>query len=98
MKRIGIIALVLILALSMAACRRGSTDNTEPSVTTQPTTTPTTAPTTQPTTMPTIIPEIDPTIDTNIPDPDVDTSMPDISEDFTGENGNNARGRNMSSR
>ena len=86
MKKFAAIALALVLIVSLAACRRGATDNTEPTVTTAPTTTPTTRPTTESTTMPTI----DPTINTNIPDPDVDTSMPDITDDFTTGTNDNA--------
>ena len=69
MKKITIFALVLVLAISLCACRMGGNE--------EPTTIPTTVPTTAaPTTMPdpTIIDPtiLDPTIETNIPDTNVD--------------------------
>lgn len=67
MKKISIIALMLVLSLSLAACFGRK----------EPETTPTT---TAPTTNVTIMPSTDPIIETNIPDPSVDTSMPDMSE------------------
>ena len=65
MKKISIIALMLVLTMALAAC--GRTDNKE-----------TTPATTAPITTTTTIPSMDPTLGTNIPDPSVDTSMPDI--------------------
>ena len=62
MKKIALIALVLILALSICACGRSNRNET-------------TASTTPSTTMD-IIPGIDPTITTNIPDPSVNSTMP----------------------
>ena len=67
MKKISIIALMLILCLSLAACGRRN----------EPDTTPTT---TAPTSEATIFPSTDPIIETNIPDPSVDTSMPDMTD------------------
>lgn len=68
MKKTGIFAIALLLALSLAACGRKK-DNKE--------TTPTND---TKSTMPSVLdPTImDPTLDTNIPDPSVDTSMPDL--------------------
>ena len=64
MKKLSMIALVLVLTLALAACgRRNNNETTAPT-------------TTEPSTDMTIIPDIDPTIETNIPDPNVDTSMP----------------------
>lgn len=69
MKKYGIIALILILALSLAACGRRNNEATS---------TPTT---TGASVIPGIDPTImDPTIGTNIPDPSVDTSMPDFTD------------------
>lgn len=81
MKRLSIIALVLVLTLSLVAC--GRRDNGETSAPT----------TTTPSTDMTIIPHMDPTLDTNIPDPNVDSSMPMYTEgtnstDPMGETGN----------
>lgn len=64
MKKVLIALLVLVMALSLVACRRRNND-----VETTPTTTPQTSE------MP-FIPDMDPTLDTNIPDPSVDTQMP----------------------
>jgi len=71
MKKIAIIALVLIVALGLCACRMGSDNETNPTDnTTEPQTTPSTNPATDPTIIdPTIV---DPTIAPNIPDPSVD--------------------------
>ena len=66
MKKTGIIALVLILVLSLAACRMGNQEEE----TTVPTDPVTTVPETRPTEPPTTVP--DPTLDTNIPDENVD--------------------------
>lgn len=72
MKKIAIIALVLVVALGMCACRMGSDNESTPSTntTTAPQTTApqTTAPQTEPnTTNPT-----EPSIAPNVPDPSVD--------------------------
>ena len=64
MKKISIIALILVLSLSLVACRRKN--ETMPTETTP---TATQAPTTADTT-----PQTDPTLDTNIPDPTVDSN------------------------
>ena len=68
MKKICIFALVLLLGVSFAGCRRDKTDETQPS----------TESTTTPITMPTILPSIEPTIETNIPDPGINTETPDM--------------------
>ena len=73
MKKYVLLVFVLILAMSLAACRVSDPMDTQPTRVTEPTNT-TAA------TSPTILPN--PTIETNIPDPSVDTSMP-MSEDFT---------------
>ncbi|MBO5836541.1 MAG: hypothetical protein J6Q92_01460 [Oscillospiraceae bacterium] len=74
MKKISIIALMLVATLSLAACGRRD----------EPDTTPTT---TAPTTEMTIFPSTDPIIETNIPDPSVDTSMPDMTDMIDGMDG-----------
>ncbi len=61
MKKLGIFALVLVLTVTIAGCRRKEEPNKEPNTTT-------TLPATS---------NMDPIIETNIPDPNVDTSMPD---------------------
>ena len=66
MKKFGIIALVLVLALSLCACTRRKNETTVP--TTKSTIPPTTAAPTIAPTMPTEMPT------TNIPDPNVDPS------------------------
>ena len=82
MKRIGIIALAVILALSAAGCGcsnssiRETTPSTAPATTTPATTAPAT-------TAPTIMPDI-PEIETNIPDPTVNENSTDDSTDMTG--------------
>ena len=75
MKKFTILALVLVLTFSLAACGRRDEMPTEttPSATQIPT---------EQVTIPTIVP----TMGTNIPDPEVDTSMPDLM-DPTGEAG-----------
>ena len=77
MKKLVLIALVLLIAVSVAACSSGMTDETTAPTGNTTTTPSTAAPSTQPTvTMPTIIP--DPTLGTNIPDPSVNenSTMP----------------------
>lgn len=74
MKKYVLLVFILVLAMSLAACRDSTPMDTQPSTVTEPTNT-TAA------TSPTVLPN--PTIETNIPDPSVDTSMP-MSEDFTG--------------
>ena len=75
MKKFGIIALVLILVFSLAACRMGRQEEE----TTVPTDPVTTVPETRPTEPPTTVP--DPTLGTNIPDEDVDDDhMGDLTE------------------
>lgn len=72
MKKYTMIALVLIVALSLCACRMGSDQETIPNdnTTTEPRATDPTTPATDPTIIdPTII---DPTIAPNVPDPSVD--------------------------
>lgn len=65
MKKLIIITLVAILAVSLAACGKRKDENkTEPTNDTMPTILD-----------PTIL---DPTFETNIPDPSVDTSMPTV--------------------
>ena len=76
MKKISIIALMLIVTLSLAACGRRNDKETTPT-------------TTAPTTQATIFPSTDPIIETNIPDPSVDTSMPDISDMMDDTNSTN---------
>ena len=81
MKKFGILALVLILVLSLAACGKRNKDQSEPTGTENNTQTDPAATVTDPTvTMPTVIdPTImDPLPETNIPDPNVDTSMPEV--------------------
>ena len=85
MKKFTILALILVLAFSLCACRMGGKE--------EPTTIPTTAP--QVTTMPdpTIIDPtiLDPTIETNIPDTNVDDDhMIDPTDDTAGDTGDNA--------
>ena len=74
MKKFTMLALVLVLTLSMAACRRKDDNN-------ETTTRETSTEATQGTTM---MPEIEPTLETNIPDPEVDTSMPDMTDMIDG--------------
>ena len=63
MKNIAIICLTLILALSLAACRRNTMpEETQPTVPTTPATEP----------APTVIPTVPDVIEPNIPDPSVD--------------------------
>ena len=78
MKKISIIVLAVVLALSAAGCgcSNSSMPETIPSTTPATTTPATTAPAT---TAPTIMPEI-PEIETNIPDPTVNENS---TEDFT---------------
>lgn len=64
MKKIGLIALTILLALSVCACSRK--DTTAPTTPQEATQKPTVAPTTAPAT--------DPTLDTNIPDPTVNSN------------------------
>ena len=71
MKKFISLAFILVLSLSLVACRANTPEDTEPSTDTQATTAATT---------PTILP--DPTVETNIPDPSVDTSIPML-DDFT---------------
>lgn len=66
MKKIFIIALVFVLAVSLVACGRRNNEETTPA-------------TTQPSTGMDIIPDMEP-METNIPDPNVDTSMPMYTE------------------
>lgn len=78
MKRIGILVLAAVLALTLCACRNKDMEqpNTTPNGTTPNGTTPRV-------TMPTI----EPTMDTNIPDPDVEptdgTGTPSEGQDAT---------------
>lgn len=71
MKNFAIIALVLVAALGLCACRMGSNNETPTTdTTTQPQATDPTTPATDPTIIdPTIT---DPTIAPNVPDPSVD--------------------------
>lgn len=62
MKKLLIIALVFVLAVSLVACGRSKNDETTPS-------------TTQPSTGMDVIPDMNP-METNIPDPNVDSTMP----------------------
>lgn len=62
MKKISIIALVLVLTLCTFTGCRGKQETTTP--TTRPTTAPTSRPTTAPTTMPTTVPTTTPTMPT----------------------------------
>lgn len=66
MKRITILALVLVMALSLCACRMGGNEET----TTVPTTQPETTTMPVPTTTEPMIPDL--TFETNIPDTNVD--------------------------
>ena len=82
MKKIAIFSLALILAFSLAACRR----NTEPEATTPPETT---VPATTP--MPSIIATVPDNIGPNIPDESVDNGtledmIPDGTEESQPEN------------
>lgn len=75
MKKLGIIALTLVLTVALCACGRSKA----PTDTTVDTTHVTTAPTTEqvaPTTMP--------TMDTNIPDPEIDTGIGDTTDETHG--------------
>lgn len=84
MKKYCIFALVLVLAMSMAACSMGGNE----------TTTTTTPSTTSP--MATILPTIPTTIEPNIPDTQVDTgSLGDMdgTEDITTDNSDDMRSR-----
>lgn len=89
MKKLSLIALMAILALSLAACGMNNADDT---------TVPTTLPTTVPTTENSVLPEMDPTSATNVPDPDVEGAVPDGNDgmdalpDGTTGQGNNANG------
>ena len=88
MKKISIVILVFVMALSLAAC--GRNNNNAPG----------TSAATNPSTDMNILPDMDPTLDTNIPDPSVDTSMPiytdgtDSTDGSTGstQNRSNAKG------
>lgn len=82
MKKIAIILLVLLIALSICAC--GRSDRDETSIPTEPS---------NPIN---ILPSMDPTIDTNIPDPDVNSTMPMYTDatdstDDTGDMGETAK-------
>ena len=92
MRKLTIFALVLIVALSLCACRMGSNNETTPTdnTTTEPQASDPTTPATDPTIIaPTIM---DPTIAPNVPDPSVDD---DHLIDPTGgeESAPNVRGR-----
>lgn len=85
MKKIAIILLVLLIALSICAC--GRSDRDETSIPTEPS-----SPIN-------ILPSMDPTIDTNIPDPDVNSTMPMYTDatdstDDTGDMGETAKSMN----
>lgn len=99
MKKIGISALVLVLAFSLAACRNPKPAETTPTTqATRPSSQPTAVPTTAPTTLPT-----EPSMDTmpsgtveSIPDMtgnigDTDDGIIDNSTANTGETGINGR-------
>ena len=99
MKKIGISALVLVLAFSLAACRNPKPAETTPTTqATRPSSQPTTVPTTAPTTLPT-----EPSMDTmpsgtveSIPDMtgnigDTDDGIIDNSTANTGATGGNRR-------
>ena len=95
MKRIGIIATILVLAVSLCACRRK--ENIRP--------TETMPAITEPPTSPTVLPQMDPTMETNIPDPSVEATTHNEettanneatdTTDGTGETGDMSRGRRM---
>ncbi len=76
MKKITIVLLIVVIALSICAC--GRSDRDETSIPTQPS---------NPIN---IMPSMDPTIDTNIPDPDVNSTMPMYTDgtDATNSTGN----------
>ena len=72
MKKIAIFILCALTALSICACGRNDTEQTQAT---------TTVPNTENDIIPDIVPGItDPTMETNIPDPNVDTSMPDMTD------------------
>ena len=75
MKKYVLLVFILVLAMSLAACRDSTPIDTQPSTVTEPTNT-TAA------TSPTVLPN--PTIETNIPDPDINTEM---TEDTTTNDG-----------
>ena len=74
MKKVCIMTLILVMTMSLSACRRN--ENTKPTETIPPATEQT-VPVTKPT-----VPAIDPTLDTNIPDPSVDSNS-DMTDNFT---------------
>ncbi len=84
MKKIALFFLCALVALSICACGKKDTEQTQAT---------TTVPATENTTIiPDIIPDvIDPTIETNIPDPNVDTSMPDMTEGIDSTDGAKSR-------
>ena len=68
MKKISILVLSLLLALSIAACgRNNDKENVTPSNAQPSQTTP-------------ILPDMDPTLDTNIPDPNINTEIPSYTD------------------
>ena len=75
MKKITILVLSAILAISVSACGRKDT----PTIPTTPSTAMPTTQATVPTTMPM------PTLETNIPDSDINTE-PQVTDDMTGPN------------
>ena len=77
MKKISMIAITVVMALSLVACGRNKDKNESKPTDDTKITTPTVLD-------PTIL---DPTLDTNIPDPSVDTSMPELPE-ASGQVGN----------
>lgn len=89
MKKIAIIGLVLIMAMSICACRMGGNDETTPTPTTEPTTEPPATTMPEPT-----IPEptvLDPTLDPiapNVPDPSVDDNHLIDPTEGNGDTGN----------
>lgn len=88
MKKFAIFTLVLVIALSLNACRMGETQTTTEQNTTPDTTTATTPTVTTPIATDPIV--IDPTIEPNVPDPSVDNDhLIDPTE--PGETENNMR-------
>jgi len=79
MKKIVLIVLCALMALSVCACGSNDTEQTQAT---------TTVPNTENNMIGDMVPGItDPTLETNIPDPNVDTSMPDMTDGTNSTNG-----------
>ena len=77
MKKVCIMTLILVMTMSLSACRRN--ENSKPTETIPPATEQT-VPVTKPT-----VPAIDPTLDTNIPDPSVDSNSDMTDKSFVNQ-------------